>query len=77
MLYVQTRIHQVAFLYNQETAVSQAGNFCRNSRLSRPGKRIDGYYNFNVSKRTFARDLEDIATLYGQVLLWHHSAQCR
>jgi hypothetical protein len=23
-----------------------------------------GYYNFNVSKRTFARDLEDIAIFY-------------
>jgi predicted DNA-binding transcriptional regulator YafY len=26
---------------------------------------LDGYYDFNVSKRTFQRDVEDIGTLYG------------
>ncbi|MDR1897701.1 MAG: WYL domain-containing protein [Prevotellaceae bacterium] len=26
---------------------------------------LDGYYDFNISKRTFARDLEDIGTAYG------------
>jgi predicted DNA-binding transcriptional regulator YafY len=26
---------------------------------------LDGYYDFNVSKRTFARDLVDIGTIYG------------
>jgi predicted DNA-binding transcriptional regulator YafY len=25
---------------------------------------LDGFYDFNISKRTFARDLDDIATLY-------------
>jgi predicted DNA-binding transcriptional regulator YafY len=36
---------------------------------------LDGYYNFTVSKRTFARDLEDIATLYGTYIKFDFSGK--
>jgi hypothetical protein len=42
----------------QPTSAGIADHIARESELV-------GYYNFNVSKRTFACDLEDIATFYG------------
>jgi predicted DNA-binding transcriptional regulator YafY len=34
---------------------------------------LDGYYEFNVSKRTFQRDVEDIGTLYGIYIKFNFS----
>jgi predicted DNA-binding transcriptional regulator YafY len=34
---------------------------------------LDGYYDFNVSKRTFQRDVEDIGTLYGIYIKFNFS----
>jgi predicted DNA-binding transcriptional regulator YafY len=34
---------------------------------------LDGYYDFNVSKRTFQRDVEDIATIYGIYIKFNFS----
>jgi predicted DNA-binding transcriptional regulator YafY len=36
---------------------------------------LDGYYDFNVSKRTFQRDVEDIATLYGIYIKFNFSGK--
>ncbi|GHV58419.1 WYL domain-containing protein [Bacteroidia bacterium] len=36
---------------------------------------LDGYYDFNVSKRTFQRDVEDIATIYGIYIKFNFSGK--
>jgi predicted DNA-binding transcriptional regulator YafY len=36
---------------------------------------LDGYYDFNISKRTFARDLEDIGTAFGIYIKYDFSGK--
>lgn len=50
----------------QATFAEIAGCLAKESEL-------DGYYDFKVSKRTFQRDVEDIATIYGIYIKFNFS----